>query len=136
MGVLQRHASPAAAVTHGRLPASRLNEDSPHRFRGGGEEVPAAVEVLVADQPQVRLVDQGGGVEGVAGGLGRYARGGERPQFVVDERQEVGSGLWVAGRGSIEEAGHIGHDVRFYPQLAAEPCENEDDRALLPLGGY
>ena len=92
--------------------------------------------MLVADQPQVRLVDQGGGVEGVAGGLGRHARGGERPQFVVDERQEVGGGLAVAGRGSIEKASHIGHDVRFYPRLAAEPRENEGDRALLPLGGY
>jgi hypothetical protein len=38
------------------------------------------------------------------------ARGGELPQLVVDERQEIGSSLAVACPGSIEEAGHIGHD--------------------------
>jgi hypothetical protein len=46
----------------------------------------------------------------VAGGFGRHARGGKGPQLVVDERQEVGGGLAVAGHGSIEEAGYLGHD--------------------------
>ena len=44
-----------------------VDQNAPHRFRRGGEEVAAVVEVLVADQTQVRLVDQGGGVEGVPG---------------------------------------------------------------------
>jgi hypothetical protein len=44
------------------------------------------------------------------GASGGHAGGGEFPQLVVDERQEVGSSLAVACRGSIEEAGHIGHD--------------------------
>ena len=47
--------------------AGMVDQDPPHRFRRGGEEVPPAVELLVADQPQIGLVDQGGGVEGVAG---------------------------------------------------------------------
>jgi hypothetical protein len=100
-----------------------------------GEEVPATVEVLIPDQPQVRLVDEGGGVEGLAGGFGGHACGGELPQLVVDERQEVG-GLSVAGRGSIKEAGHIGHGARVYQLLAAEAQENEGELALPPLGGY
>jgi hypothetical protein len=37
-------------------------------------------------------------------------RGGELPQLVADERQEVGSSLAVACRGRIEALGHIGHD--------------------------
>ena len=46
---------------------SMVDQNAPHCFRRGGEEVAAVVEVLVADQTQVRLVDQGGGVEGVPG---------------------------------------------------------------------
>ncbi len=38
-----------------------VDQDPPHRFRGGGGEVPAAVEMLVSDQPQVGLVHEGGG---------------------------------------------------------------------------
>ena len=33
-------------------------------------------------------MDQGGGVEGMAGGLGSHPRGGEIPQFVVDKQAE------------------------------------------------
>ena len=65
-----------------------VDQNPPHRFGRGGEEVAAAVEVLVADQPQVRLVDQGGGVEGVPGVLRGHPRGRELPQLVVDERQQ------------------------------------------------
>ena len=64
-----------------------------------------------ADQPEVRLVNQGGGLEGVVGGLGGHARGGELPQLVVDEREQVGGGLAVTGRGGVEEASHIGHSA-------------------------
>jgi hypothetical protein len=38
------------------------------------------------------------------------ARGGELPQLVATERQEVGSSLALACRGGIEEAGHLGPD--------------------------
>ena len=62
-----------------------------------------------ADQAQVRLVDQGGGVERVAGRLGGHARGGELAQLVVDERQQLGGGLAVARLGGVEEASHVGH---------------------------
>ena len=91
---------------------------------------------MIADQPQVRFVDQGGGVEGVAGCFGGHARGGELPQFVVHKRQQVGRGPAVASRGRIEEAGHIGHDGRVYQLLAAEPQEYEGDRAPPPRGRY
>jgi hypothetical protein len=73
---------PAAPLLPVPIPGV-VDEDAPHRFRRSGEDVPAAVEVLVANEPQVRLVDQGGCVEGVAGGFGRHVRGGELPQFVM-----------------------------------------------------
>ncbi len=54
-------------------------------------------------------MDKGGGIEGVAGILGRHAHGDKLPQLVVDEREHVGGGLAVPGRGRFEKAGHIGH---------------------------
>ena len=54
-------------------------------------------------------MDQGGGLEGVVGGLTGHAHGGELAQLVVDEREQVGGGPAVTGGGSVEETGHIGH---------------------------
>ena len=91
-----------------------VNQDAAHGLGGRSEEVPAAVELLVADEPEVRLVDERSGVEGVAGSFGGYARGGKRPERVVHERQEVvGRRPVVVGRGSIEDAGYIGHAAEF-----------------------
>ena len=60
-------------------------------------------------------MNQGGGLEGVVGGLTGHARGGELPQLVVHEREQVGGGLAVTGGGSVEEAGHIGHHNKCIP---------------------
>jgi len=87
-----------------------IDEYPPHGLGGGGEEVPAPVERLVADEPQVRLVDEGGGVQGVAGGLGGHAYGGEGPQLVVHEWEQIGRGLAVTGPCGFEKAGHVGHE--------------------------
>jgi len=59
-------------------------------------------------------VDEGRGLERLAGGFGRHPCDGELAQLVVHERQQVGGGPAVASRGSIEEAGHLGHDGRVY----------------------
>ena len=57
---------------------------------------------------------QGGGVEGVPGLLRGHPRGRELPQLVVDEREQVGRRLAVAGRGGVEELSDLGHDDRVY----------------------
>ena len=62
-----------------------------------------------ADQPEVRLVDEGGGLERLARLLPGQPGGGQLAQLVVDEGQQVGRGLRVAGRGGIEELGDVGH---------------------------
>jgi hypothetical protein len=64
---------------------------------------------LQEDQVCLWLVDEGGGVQGVAGGFGRHARSREGPQLVVHEREEVGGGLPVTRLDGFEEAGHVGH---------------------------
>ena len=50
--------------------AGVVDQDPPHRFRRGSEEVPPAVELLVPDQPQVDFMNEGGGAERVARGFG------------------------------------------------------------------
>jgi len=64
-----------------------VDQDPAHRFGGGGEKVPSTIEVLVPDQPQVGLMDQRGGVEGISGLLRGHPRGGESSQLVVHERK-------------------------------------------------
>jgi hypothetical protein len=53
----------AATVLAGPLPTGGIDEDAAHGFRGG-EDVSAIVPAAFvgrADEPEVRLVDQGGG---------------------------------------------------------------------------
>ena len=65
--------------------SGRLDQDAPHRLGRRGEEVAAAVKLLIADESQVRLVDEGGGVEGVARRLGRHPRRGQPAESVIHE---------------------------------------------------
>ena len=68
-------------------------------------------------------MDQGGGLQRLVGGFGRHPCGGELPQLVVHERQQVGRGLAVAGRG-VEEAHHVGHSadiIGYRPQDQVNP---------------
>jgi hypothetical protein len=104
---------PAAAAFEPLAIAGVVDQNEAHGLGSGGEKMPPAAEPLIADQAQVRLVDEGGGLERLAGGFGRHPCGGSSPPLVVHERQQVGGGPTVAGRGSIEEARHIGHDVHF-----------------------
>jgi hypothetical protein len=103
-----------AAAFRRPLAAGVLDEDAAHGLGGGGEEMPAAVEPLpVADQPEVRLVDQGRGLQGVVGGLACHPDGRQLPQLVVDEREELGGRVPVAGRGGVEEPGDVIHPARI-----------------------
>ncbi len=92
------------------LPLSGMvDQNPPHGLGSGGEEVSPAVEVLVPDQTQVRLVNQRRAIKGMAGGFSRHACGRELPQFVVDEWKQVSGSLAITGFGGFEEAGHVGH---------------------------
>ena len=95
MGFFERHTPPAAAMTHGSLPAGSVDEDSPHRLGGGGEEVAAAVEVLVADQPQVCLVDKRRWRRGCGRGLRRPS---SRRRASAVRRRRAGSRSAAAWR--------------------------------------
>src|SRR5262249_42266120 len=61
------------------------------------------------DQPQVRLVNQGGGVQGLAGLLAGHLGGGQTAQLGVDEREQLGRGPLVPAVRGGQEAGDVGH---------------------------
>ena len=59
----------AASAFMAALGASSVDEDAPHCFCGGGKVMATAVpfHVGVIEEPEVGLVDQSGGLEGLAG---------------------------------------------------------------------
>ena len=67
---------------------------------------------LGIDQPQVRLVDQGRGLERLAGLLLGQPLGGQLAQLVVDQRQQLLGGLGVALLDGREDPGHFVHRRR------------------------
>jgi hypothetical protein len=66
-----------------------VEQDAPHRFSRCGEEVASALPagVPLPDQPQVRLVDQGRGLERLPGLLLGHPLGSQLAQLLVDQRQ-------------------------------------------------
>src|SRR4051794_7275756 len=74
------------------LAAGVLDQDAPHGLGRGGEEVAAAVPagVLVSDESEVGLVDQGGRLERLAGLLVGQLLDRKLPELVVDQREQFG----------------------------------------------
>lgn len=79
----------ALAAVPGRLLATGLlDQDTADRLDSGGEEVTAAVELLVANESPVRLVNEGRCVERLVRILpGESGGGGEGAKLLVDQRQ-------------------------------------------------
>jgi hypothetical protein len=110
--LLQLDPRAAAAVLDALLAAGGLDEDAPHGLGGGREEVAAMVPPVAvgrADQPELRFVDQGGRLEGVAGRFGCQSGGGELAQLVVDEREELGDGVALPASHARQDTRHLAH---------------------------
>jgi hypothetical protein len=56
-------------------------------------------------EPEVRLADQGGGLERLAGLLLRQSLGRQFAQLIVDQRQQPAGGVWVALVHGAQEPG-------------------------------
>jgi hypothetical protein len=66
-------------VLRGLLAMGRFGEDAMHGLGGGGKEVAAAVNVLIAAGTQVRFMSESSGIEAEVGGFCRRKHGGEGP---------------------------------------------------------
>ena len=114
--VFERLALPVAAAFDAAFAPRVLDEDAPHGLGRRGEKVSAVVPFggrLGADQTHVRLVNQRRRLERLSRCLRGHARGGEIPQLVVHEREQLGGGLAVAGRSGVEESRYVRHSTEY-----------------------
>lgn len=85
--------------------AGFIDEDAAHEECGDAEEVGAAFpfDGGLAKEAEVSFVNEGGGLEGCAGGLVAHVRAGEAVEVVVDEGDErvPGFGLAEAEAGEL-----------------------------------
>src|SRR5262249_37403378 len=115
--LVQVESAAGATVLEAAFAARVVDEDASHGFRGGREEVSPAVPVrgpVNVHEAEVGLVDQGGGLEGLAGLLLRQPPCSQLPQLVVDQRQELAGGTRVAlldGRQDTRDVGHAGQST-------------------------
>jgi hypothetical protein len=94
------------------LAAGVVDEDAAHGLGRRGEEVAPAVPVLspaLADQPDVRFVDQGRGLERLAGRLVGQLQSRQFAQLVVDQRQQLAGRVGLAPRGGVQDLGDVAH---------------------------
>jgi hypothetical protein len=96
-----------AAVPDAPLAPCLLDEDAAHGEPRRREEMAAAVPRLLAlraDQAQVRLMDQCGCFQCLAGPLRRQPCRGELAQLIVDQRQKLPCGRGIARLDGTEDA--------------------------------
>ena len=131
----------AAAAFLSMFAAGVLDEDAAHRFGRGGDEVPPIVPVrfvLRADQAQVGLVDQGGGLQRLPGGLVGHLVVGELAQLLVDEGQQLLRGRRIALLDGVQDLRDLTHECNYSPRRKehqdpadAPSCPVEDRMHLL-----
>ena len=98
-----------AATLESRSFPGMLDENAAHRLGRGDVEMGRVVEggVARADEPEVGLVHQGGRLQRVLGALPGHLALGRPAQLVVDERQQLLGGPWVALADGIEQPSNI-----------------------------
>jgi hypothetical protein len=86
---IDRNAACEPAALQSGAPPGGLNEDPAHRLGGCGEEVPSIVEPLAAEQTQVRLMNQSGGIESMVRSFDGHAGSGKLTQLLIYQRHEA-----------------------------------------------
>jgi hypothetical protein len=124
-----RDVATAALVVTG---ARRIHEDPAHRPRGHREEMRPVLPAHLTDvdQPQVRFVDQRGGLKGVAGPLACHVMPGEAVQLVMDERNEPIECTPIAAAPGQEKCrwrGRIGRNAAILPPAHCNGCYEKLD---------
>jgi hypothetical protein len=101
-----------AAGLEGSLMAGAFHDDAPHRLGRGGEEVATAVPALGrlrVHQPEISLVDEVGRLESLPRLFLRESLRRQPVELIIDQRQELIRGVWVAVLDSVQGAGDLGH---------------------------
>ena len=100
--------------------AGVIDEDPPHDAGADRVEVRAILpgDGGAVDQPDIRLVEQGGGLVAVSRALTGHAAPGDPVQLTLDERHQPLEGILVALSPLEQERGHTGGMVRNAPFYA------------------
>ena len=103
----------AGPVAEGALASGAVDEDAAHGLGGSGEEVGAILPMglSVRAQPEPGFVDEGGGLECLAGGFAGHLLGGHLTQLGIDEFEETLGGAGVAAADRGEDLGDVTHGV-------------------------
>jgi hypothetical protein len=89
--VIQRDPHCCTGALPPALSSRMIDEDPAHHLRRDAEEVRAVLpgDALLANQPEVRLVDQGGWLQRVIRAFATKIRGGSPLEIFVDEWQQL-----------------------------------------------
>jgi hypothetical protein len=82
-----------------------VDQDASHGLGGRGEEVPAAVPGLSRlgiDESKVRLVNEGGGLEGLSWGLAGQLGSGQTAELSIDHGEQFFRGAGFAARNCFD----------------------------------
>jgi hypothetical protein len=109
--ILQRHVLLATAMSHGPPPPRVVDEDAPHRFRGSREKMRAVGPrgTVIADESEIRLMHQRGGLQSVARKLIRHLCSRELAQFLINDRKQLRGGGRIFRRQLIQDACEVVH---------------------------
>lgn len=101
----------AGAALFGAAGAGVIDENAAHEEGGEGEEVGAIFPVAVgsADEAHESLVDERGGLEGVAGALVAEVVCRDAVKFRVSRLQQAVQGGGIAFAPGADELGQVGH---------------------------
>jgi hypothetical protein len=96
-----------------------INEDPTHDLRCHSEKVSSTppIDVALVDQSQIHLVNQGGGLKGVAGSLASKPTGRDPAQLRVDERQQLVEGIGVTAPPFSQKRRYVGPGRHVDPQI-------------------
>lgn len=80
-----------------------LNQNAAHRFRSGAEEMSSILPLMIfADEPDPRLMHEGGGLKRVTRRFVCHFLCGQFAQFVVNQRQQFVGSFWIALLRAVE----------------------------------
>jgi hypothetical protein len=130
--VVQLQAFPSAAALLAPPRTDVVNEHVPDGLGRGGEEmcpVPP-FHLVLADEPQIGLVHQGGGLERQGARLAAQVALGQGAELVVDERQQAVYGRGIAAAGTLQNL----RDVHLFQAHTPESAGEKNKSALQPFG--
>jgi hypothetical protein len=114
------------------LRAGDIDQDAPHQPRRHRQKVGAVLPVHLSDvdQPQIRLVDERRGLQGLAGSLAREASLRDSPQLTVHERHQGIEGGFVTLPPRQEKRGDLTRWARNGPILRPSSTECQFSTAV------